>query len=419
MTPARELRRGLSLAYRIWMIDVAAIRTRFSAVAPFVDERVRRLMAASEAKAAGRGGIAATSAATGVARSTIGRGLAELGTGRSVWVDRVRRPGAGRKPETEKQPGLLDALQELVVSAIRGDPEAALLWVSKSQRHIAQALAEHGFEVSHKLVGRLLDKLGFSLQANRKTREGANHPDRDAQFEHINARIKTFQVNREPTISVDTKKKELVGDFKNGGRELRPKGDPEPVRVHDFKIPELGKVAPYGVYDIAANAGWVSVGIDHDTSAFAVNTIRRWWQTMGRKRYPKARKLVITADGGGSNGSRVRLWKMELQALATELDIEITVCHLPPGTSKWNKIEHRLFSFITQNWRGRPLVSYQTIIQLIANTTTDTGLTVRSELDTNDYPSGIKITDAQIDALNLHRHDFHGDWNYTIKPTKE
>src|SRR5580700_8038702 len=298
------------------MIDVAAIRTRFAAVAPFVDERVRRLVAASEAKAAGRGGIAAASVATGVARSTIGRGLAELDSGRSVWVDRIRRPGAGRKPATEKQPDLLDELQELVASAIRGDPEAALLWVSKSQRHIADALGERGFEVSHKLVGRLLVKLGFSLQANRKTREGANHPDRDAQFEHINAQIKAFQAEAEPTISVDTKKKELVGDFKNAGRELRPKGDPEPVRVHDFKIPELGKVAPYGVYDIAANHGWVSVGIDADTGAFAVESIRRWWQKLGQARYPTAKGLTITADCGGSNGARVRLWKRELQRFA-------------------------------------------------------------------------------------------------------
>jgi transposase len=419
MTPAWELRRGLSVAYHVWMIDMAAIRTRFSAVAPFVDERVRRLVAASEAKAAGRGGIAATSAATGVARSTIGRGLAELGTGRSVWVDRVRRPGGGRKPATEKQPGLLDALQELVVSAIRGDPEAALLWVSKSQRHIAQALAEQGFEVSHKLVGRLLDKLGFSLQANRKTREGANHPDRDAQFEHINARIKTFQANREPTISVDTKKKELVGDFKNGGRELRPKGDPEPVRVHDFKIPELGKVAPYGVYDIAANAGWVSVGIDHDTAAFAVESIRRWWHEFGKSRYLGAKRLLITADCGGSNGVRVRLWKRELQKLANETSVKITVAHLPPGTSKWNRIEHRLFAFITQNWRGKPLVSHQVIVQLISATTTKTGLNVTCRIDDNLYPKGVTVSDAEMAAINLACDDFQGEWNYTISPVTD
>jgi transposase len=401
------------------VIDVAAIRTRFAAVAPFVDERVRRLVAASEAKAAGRGGIAATSAATGVARSTIGRGLAELGTGRCVGADRVRRPGAGRKPATEKQPGLLDALQALVASAIRGDPEAALLWVSKSQRHIAQALAECGFEVSHKLVGRLLDKLGFSLQANRKTREGANHPDRDAQLEHINARIKAFQADGQPTISVDTKKKELVGDFKNGGRELRAKGDPEPVRVHDFKIPELGKVAPYGVYDIAANAGWVSVGIDHDTAAFAVESIRRWWHEFGKSRYPGAKRLLITADCGGSNGARVRLWKRELQTLANEAAVAITVTHLPPGTSKWNRIEHRLFAFITQNWRGKPLVSHQVIVQLISATTTKTGLNVACRIDDNLYPKGVTVSDAEMATINLACDAFHGEWNYTISPATD
>jgi hypothetical protein len=419
MTPAWELRHGLLVAYRVRMIDMAAIRTRFSAVAPFVDERVRRVVAASEAKAAGRGGIAATSAATGVARSTIGRGLAELGIGRSVWVDRVRRPGGGRKPATEKQPGLLDALQELVASAIRGDPEAALLWVSKSQRHIAGALAERGFDVSHKLVGRLLDKLGFSLQANRKTREGAYHPDRDAQFEHINAQIKAFQVDGQPTISVDTKKKELVGDFKNGGRELRPKGDPEAVRVHDFKIPELGKVAPYGVYDIAANSGWVSVGIDHDTAAFAVESIRRWWHEFGKSRYLGAKRLLITADCGGSNGVRVRLWKRELQKLANETGVAITVAHLPPGTSKWNRIEHRLFAFITQNWRGKPLVSHQVIVQLISATTTKTGLNVACRIDDNLYPKGVTVSDAEMAAINLAADDFHGEWNYTISPTPD
>jgi transposase len=419
MTAAWILRRGLSVAYRVRMIDVAAIRTRFAVLAPLVDERVRRLVAASEAKAAGRGGIAATSAATGVARSTIGRGLVELGTGRSGCLERVRRPGAGRKPATEKQPGLLDALQDLVASAIRGDPEAALLWVSKSQCHIAEALAERGFEVSHKLVGRLLGKLGFSLQANRKTREGANHPDRDAQFEHINAQIKGFQAGGQPTISVDTKKKELVGDFKNGGGELRPKSDPEPVRVHDFKIPELGKVAPYGVYDIAANAGWVSVGIDHDTAAFAVESIRRWWHQFGKSRYPGAKRLLITADCGGSNGVRVRLWKCELQKLANEIGVAITVAHLPPGTSKWNRIEHRLFAFITQNWRGKPLVSHQVIVQLISATTTKTGLNVACQIDDNLYPKGVTVTDEEMAAINLTCNDFHGEWNYTISPVTD
>jgi hypothetical protein len=265
-------------------------------------------------------------------------------------------------------------------------------------------------------VADLLREMGYSLQANRKTREGTSHPDRDAQFGYINDQVKQALAAREPAISVDTKKKELVGDFKNAGRDYRPKGQPEPVRVHDFLIPELGRAAPYGVYDIANNAGWVSVGIDHDTASFAVNAIRRWWQAMGRARYPHATQLLVTADCGGSNGARVRLWKRELQALANELGLAITVSHLPPGTSKWNKIEHRLFSFITQNWRGRPLVSYQTIVQLIAATTTDTGLKVQCELDPNTYPPGIKVADAEMDAINIHRHDFHGDWNYTIKP---
>ena len=330
---------------------------------------------------------------------------------------RVRRPGGGRKPKIETEPGLLEALEDLVQSAIRGDPEATLLWVSQSQRHLVRALAERGFTASQKLVGRLLRRLGFSLQANRKTFEGASHPDRDAQFEHINQKIRRFQNARQPAISVDTKKKELVGDFKNGGRELRPKGDPEPVRVHDFKIPELGKVAPYGVYDIAANSGWVNVGIDHDTAAFAVESIRRWWRALGQKRYLGATSLLITADCGGSNGARVRLWKRELQTFANETGLSITVAHHPPGTSKWNRIEHRLFAFITQNWRGKPLISREVIIQLIAATTTSTGLDVQCCLDENDYPKAIKVSDAEMAAINIACDSFHGEWNYTISPT--
>jgi hypothetical protein len=314
---------------------------------------------------------------------------------------------------------LLGDLQALVEPATRGDPMAPLLWVAKSVRNLAAALQAQGHRIGHNVVAKLLRELGYSLQANRKTLEGTSHPDRNAQFDYINDQVKSALAAGQPAISVDTKKKELVGDFKNHGREYRPQGDPEKVRVHDFLIPGLGRAAPYGVYDIADNTGWVSVGIDHDTASFAVNSIRRWWRMMGRERYPRARRLVITADGGGSNGSRVRLWKRELQALANELDLEITVCHLPPGTSKWNKIEHRLFSFISRNWRGRPLVSYQTIVQLIAATTTDAGLTVRSEIDTNTYPKGVKVTDAEMQALNLHRHDFHGEWNYTIKPQSE
>jgi Rhodopirellula transposase DDE domain len=399
-------------------IDAAAIKARFDAVAPFLDERDRRLLAASEAQAAGRGGIAAVARATGIARSTIGRGLIELRGSREVPKGRVRRNGGGRKLAIETQPGLLEALEDIVQSAIRGDPEAALLWVSKSQRHLADALAERGFAVSQKLVGRLLRRLGFSLQANCKTREGASHPDRNAQFEYINAEVKTFQASGEPAISVDTKKKELVGDFKNAGRELRRKGDPEPVRIHDFAIPELGKVAPYGIYDLADNSGWVNVGIDHDTGAFAVESIRRWWQELGRSRYPAAQRLLITADCGGSNGNRVRLWKRELQILADEIGLAITVAHLPPGTSKWNRIEHRLFAFITQNWRGKPLLTHKVIVQLIASTTTKTGLTVQCRLDCNKYAKGIKISDEEMAKLNITRADFHGEWNYTIKPRR-
>ena len=397
------------------MVDVSAIRLRFEALHPVLDERGRRRFAAAEARAAGFGGIQAVARITGIARSTIGRGLAELDGADAPPAGRVRRPGAGRKPLTETDPTLLDDLRTLVEPVTRGDPERPLLWTAKSLRNLASSLRELGHRISFNTVRSLLDMLGYSLQANRKTREGSSHPDRDAQFGYINAQVKAALAASEPAISVDTKKKELVGDFKNAGREWRPKGEPEAVRIHDFLIRGKGRAVPYGIYDIGENAGWVSVGIDHDTASFAVNAIRRWWQLMGAARYPNAKHLTITADGGGSNGSRLRLWKVELQRLADELDLDITVCHLPPGTSKWNKIEHRLFSFITQNWRGRPLVSYQTIVQLIASTTTKAGLTVRSELDTNAYPKGIKVADADINAINLHRHDFHGDWNYTIK----
>ena len=398
------------------MIDTAAIKSRFDALEPFLGERDRRLWAASEAYAAGRGGILAVSAVTGVARSTIGRGLAELEHGKDQIPGRIRRPGGGRKPKIETEPGLLDALSDLVQSAIRGDPEAALLLVSRSQRHLARALAERGFSVGQKLVGRLLKRLGFSLQANSKTREGASHPDRDAQFEHINAQVQAFQATGQPAISVDTKKKELVGDFKNAGRELRPKGQPEPVRVHDFVLPELGKVAPDGIYDIAANAGWVNLGITSDTAAFAVESIRRWWHELGQTRYPCGTRLLITADCGGSNGARVRLWKTELQRLADQTGLSITVAHLPPGTSKWNRIEHRLFAFVTQNWRGKPLLTHQVMIQLIASTTTQTGLTVQCRLDENLYEKATKVSDAQIASLNITPDEFHGEWNYTIAP---
>ena len=401
------------------MIDTAAIAARFNSLSPSLDEKGRRLFAASEARAAGRGGIEAVSQATGIARSTIGRGLADLRSGAVMFSARVRRRGGGSKPATETQPGILEVLNELVQSSIRGDPEAPLLWTSKSQSRLSAALAELGFIAGQKLVGRLLKRLGFSLQANAKTREGTSHPDRNAQFEHINTEVKAFQAAGEPAISVDTKKKELVGDFKNGGRELRPKGQPEPVRVHDFVIPELGKAVPYGIYDIANNAGWVNLGISHDTAVFSVESIRRWWYELGAARHPTATRLLITADCGGSNGVRLRLWKRELQVLADELGIAISVCHLPPGTSKWNRVEHRLFAFITMNWRGKPLVSYQVIVQLIANTTTDTGLTVACRIDGNAYAKGIKVSDAEMASLNIQPAAFHGEWNYTFSPRQK
>ena len=400
------------------MIDESAIRLRYEALVPVLDERGRRRFAAAEAVVAGRGGVSAVSRITGIARSTIDRGLVELrgDPERPSASDRVRRAGGGRKRATVKDPTLLADLERLVEPVTRGDPMTPLLWTAKSLRNLAAELTKLGHGVCHNVVAGLLREMGYSLQGNRKTLEGGNHPDRDAQFRYINDQVTSAIAAGQPTISVDTKKKELVGDFKNTGREYRPKGEPEKVRVHDFLIPEFGRASPYGVYDIAENAGWVSVGIDHDTASFAVNSIRRWWNIMGRQRYPEAKSLVITADGGGSNGSRVRLWKRELQTLANELGIEITVHHLPPGTSKWNKIEHRLFSFITQNLRGRPLVSYLTIVQLIAATTTETGLKVKCEIDPNTYPTGLKVEDHEIAALNIHRHEFHGEWNYTIKP---
>ena len=400
------------------MIDIAAIKSRFEALEPVLDERERRLFAASEARAVGRGGVTAVSQATGIARSTIDRGLADLRSGAVMLSTRVRRPGGGGKPATETQPRLLETLQELVQSSIRGDPEAPLLWVSKSQRHLSAALAERGFTAGQKLVGRLLRKLEFSLQANAKTREGTSHPDRNAQFEHINAEVKAFQAAGQPVISVDTKKKELVGDFKNGGRELRPKGCPEPVQVHDFPNPELGKAVPYGIYDIAGNAGWVNVGISADTAVFSVESIRRWWYEVAVVRYSTAKRLMITADCGGSNGNRLRLWKRELQALADELGIEISVCHLPPGTSKWNRVEHRLFAFITMNWRAKPLLTYMVIVQLIASTTTEAGLTVACRLDTKTYEKGIKVSNTEMASLNIKPASFHGEWNYTIAPRR-
>jgi len=396
------------------MIDEAGIRERYAGLGPHLDERGRRLFAAVEAKAAGYGGIAAVWRATGIVPSTIGRGLKELAAGTAPGP--VRRPGGGRKTLVAQDGTLLADLLGLVEPTTRGDPETALRWTCKSLRRLADELHAQGHQVSHTVVGELLKQQHFSLQGNRKVLEGASHPDRDAQFAQIDASVTAALAAGQPVISVDTKKKELVGDFKNAGREWRRQGEPEAVRVHDFLIEELGRAVPYGIYDLAANAGWVSVGMDHDTAAFAVQAIRRWWQEIGRVRYPAAKHLVITADGGGSNGSRLRLWKRELQGLANEIAIDIKVHHLPPGTSKWNKIEHRLFSFISQNWRARPLVSYQVIIDLIAATTTKTGLTVQCELDRNTYPKGIVVSDQEMQALNIVRAEFHGDWNYTISP---
>ena len=397
------------------MIDTSAIRDRFIAVAPHLGERGRRSFAAAEARSAGYGGIAAVARATGIAPSTIGRGLEELVGALEVPADRNRRPGGGRKALTTTNPALLKDLLALVSPSERGDPMSPLRWTCKGLRRLATELRAMGHQISHTVVGELLKSQKFSLQANSKTREGDSHPDRDAQFTYINASVSRALAAQQPVISVDTKKKELVGDFKNAGREWRPQGEPEEVRVHDFLIKELGRAVPYGVYDLAANFGWVSVGIDHDTAEFAVQTIRSWWHTTGTKRYPEVHSLTITADGGGSNGSRVRLWKRELQRLADELGIDIRVHHLPPGTSKWNKIEHRLFSFISMNWRAKPLVSYRVIVDLISATTTETGLKVQCELDTKTYPKGIVVSEEEMSTINIMRDDFHGEWNYTIR----
>jgi len=393
------------------------IKERYARVAGTLDERGRRAVAASEALAIGWGGITAVARATGLSRKVIEVGIKELSGTRPVAAPgRVRRPGGGRKTTVEKDPSVRANLERLVEPTTRGDPESPLRWTCKSVRKLATELRAQGHAVSHAWVAGVLHAWGYSLQGNRKTREGDDHPDRDAQFAYINAAAERYLAAGAPVLSVDTKKKELVGDFKNGGRAWRPKGQPEEVRMHDFPIPGLGRVSPYGVYDLAANAGWVNVGIDHDTAAFAVESIRRWWLGAGRARYPHAHRLLITADGGGSNGSRTRLWKRELQRLADETGLEISVCHFPPGTRKWNKIEHRLFSFITQNWRGQPLVSYAVILSLIAATTTETGLTVESYLDTNTYPTKVKVSDDEMATIRLQPDAFHGEWNYTILP---
>jgi hypothetical protein len=400
----------------------AKIRDRFRKLSRNLTERARRLFVSSEAISFGYGGIAAASRATGMAPRVIGKGIAEVraleaGTAPQLAPNRSRRPGGGRKKATDKDPTLLSDLKDLVESTTRGDPESPLLWTARSQRNLVEALKAQGHQTSMKLVAKLLKELGYSLQANRKRQEGAQHPDRNAQFEHINETIRRQLSAKQPVISVDTKKKELVGPYKNGGRELRARSDPEEVNVHDFADPDKGKVAPYGVYDLKQNEAWVSVGISHDTAEFAVETIRRWWDQMGAAKYPDATSLVVTADGGGSNGYRVRLWKLELQRLVDELGFPVIVCHLPPGTSKWNKIEHRLFSFITQNWRGKPLITHQVIVSLIAATKTKTGLTVRSRLDDRIYPKGRRVSDKELALVNLEPHSFHGEWNYTISPT--
>jgi transposase len=396
--------------------DIKAIAARYKALKPLLDERTRRLMAAAESQTIGRGGISLVARATGMSRPVIRQGMAELKDPGSLVVGRVRRQGGGRKRAVAKDTSLKSDLEALLESTTRGDPETPLRWTCKSVRQLTAELTRMKHQVSHQVVADLLHELGYSLQANRKTKEGTNHPDRNSQFEHLNGKVKWSLQRRQPVISVDTKKKELVGNFKNNGRELRPKGEPEMVRVHDFVDPELGRATPYGIYDLGCNSGWVSVGVDHDTAEFAVETIRRWWRSMGQPLYPDAKRLLITADAGGSNGSRLRLWKVELQKLADETGLRIVVCHFPPGTSKWNKIEHRLFSYISQNWRGKPLRSYETIVNLIAATTTATGLKVHAELNTDAYKAGTKISDEELEQVNILRDKFHGDWNYEIRP---
>jgi hypothetical protein len=405
------------MCYTVHM-ETSQIAERYNLVEWALDERLRRLIAAAESKVLGRGGITAVASSTGVSRRAIHAGLKELESRHLQELStgsRIRRPGAGRKTVIEIDNTLQTDLELLVEPVTRGDPESPLRWTCKSLRTLADELSKMGHKVSHTHVGKLLVKLGYSLQGNKKTLEGAGHPDRNAQFEHINGQVTDRLTRGEPVISVDTKKKELIGRFKNNGKQWSPKGEPTEVKVHDF-IEEAGRANPYGVYDIGADEGWVSVGTDHDTAAFAVQTIRRWWHVVGNQAYPNAQELLITADGGGSNGGRVRLWKLELQGLADEIGMPIRVCHYPPGTSKWNKIEHRLFSFITMNWRGEPLISHEVMLNLIANTKTKMGLSVKAELDTSQYPKGIKVSDADFIAINMVRDDFHGDWNYSISP---
>jgi hypothetical protein len=404
------------------MPTLEEIRSKFASLRPVMDERTCRLWAAAEARALGWGGVSLVAAATGMTRTRIASGLRELDTGAAApagpkpRTGRLRLPGGGRKRATERDPTLEADLDALVEPTTRGDPQSPLRWTSKSTHRLAAELRAMGHAVSHETVRQILLAKDYRLQSTRKTREGTSHPDRDLQFQHISTQAEAFQDAGQPVISVDTKKKELVGDFHNGGREWQPSGQPEEVRVHDFVAPLLGKAIPYGVYDLGQNVGWVSVGTDHDTAAFAAQSVRNWWEQMGRATYPEATSLLITADGGGSNGSRLRLWKTELQRLADDTGLRITVSHFPPGTSKWNKIEHRMFCHITQNWRGRPLISHEAIVELIGNTRTQQGLQIRAALDTNAYPTGISVSDEELAAVRLVRAEFHGEWNYTILP---
>jgi len=395
------------------------ILEKYQMLAPELNERTLRLFAAAEAKSLGRGGISLVSQAIEISRDRISRGIHDIESEKKLSPNRVRRQGGGRKKQLELDPTLKEDIERLISPYTRGDPESPLRWTCKSVRKLAAELNDKGHSVSHSTVATLLREMNYRLQANQKTTEGKQHPDRNAQFEYINKHVRSQQRSGQPVISVDTKKKEKVGDFKNGGQEWHPKGHPEKVRVHDFIDKQLGKVAPYGVYDLTKNNGWVSVGIDHDTAAFAVASIRQWWRKMGRPAYSMASDLLITADSGGSNSSRNRLWKVELQKMANQTGLTITVCHFPPGTSKWNKIEHRMFSFITKNWRGKPLIDHATIVNLIGSTKTKEGLKIRCELDTRTYPKGIKVPDARLEKVKLKKHKFHGDWNYTIYPNKK
>lgn len=396
--------------------DVKKIRERFRYLEPFLNEKMIRLFAAAEALAMGYGGISKVAKGIGVSRRAITEGCKELKESPKQTEERIRKSGGGRKKTVEKDPTLKKDLEKLIDPSTRGDPESPLRWTCKSLRKLSEELNRQGHKTSHRMMAELLNELGYSLQANSKTKEGKSHPDRNAQFEYISKKVNCFLDAQQPIISVDAKKKELVGNFKNNGKEIRPKGEPKKVNVYDFPDPNLGKVTPYGVYDISTNIGWVNVGTDNDTAAFAVESIRKWWCSMGSKSYPNAKKLLITADGGGSNGSRVRLWKIELQRFASETGLEVYVSHFPPGTSKWNKIEHRLFSFVSQNWRGKPLLSHEVIVNLIGSTTTNKGLVVKCGLDQNEYPKGIKISDQQMSKLNLLKDEFHGEWNYKLMP---